>query len=422
MKTNNFQLTESQTNGLTVLNSDNNCFLTGHSGTGKTYLMNKWLNDNKHLKINITASTGMAAILINGKTFHSFFGLGLGEGDSFKLLSKALKNSKVKRNIKNTDVLLIEEVSMLSGYLLTVAESVCKIVKGSEKPWGGIKIIAIGDFAQLPPITKGSNSTFDWCFNSDVWRESEFTNILLKEPVRTANKEFLDILDKIRYGKKCPSILKFMKEREISEEDSYDFEGTRLYPFVAKAEEYNKRKLNDIDKELITLPTKFKAVRNDPNLLAQIKKNIPIPEVLEIKIGALVMLRTNEENGRWVNGTLAIVKKYDAKHKKLILRYLEYDLNFEVHQYTFEIKDDNEKVLASATNFPLILAYATSIHKSQGASIDRLLVDLHGVWEYGQAYVALSRTTNPDNMRIMNPNDKCIKAHPEVINLYEQMK
>jgi ATP-dependent DNA helicase PIF1 len=413
-------LTSQQKEGWKILDSSENVFLTGDAGTGKTFLINTWINSNiLFSEISVVASTGMAAVLLNGRTFHSFFGLGLAKGKKEKIIFSSIKNKKVRQNIIDTDILIIDEISMISGKLLDIANEICKKICYSSLPWGGMQIITIGDFAQLPPISE--DNKIDWCFKSRSWFESNFKNIILTENIRSNNEEFKNFLNKIRYNKIDKEVKNFIFDKEINIKDADNFEGTRLFPIRKKVNEYNKKKLDEIPENEIIINTVFSG---DPKYLEKFKKSIPIDEVLYIKKGALVMVRINDnKNFKYVNGTLARVIDYNIERQEITLEYLKTGETFLIKKHTFEWVDKKEnKTLAKGKNFPICLAWASTIHKSQGASIDSVLIDMENLWDYGQAYVALSRSSNPDNLRILNPSIKSIKCSPEVINFYNFLK
>ena len=176
------ELTPCQMHALNTIQSDKNVFVTGEAGTGKSFLIHHYIL--KHApKTPILASTGAAAVLVGGRTFHSFFSLGILEGGKRKTIEGALKNGKLRKRLRECKEIIIDEISMLPGIVLSTAEEICRLHRENDEPWGGIRVIAVGDFAQLPPVTRPGDDR-DWAFAHSVWGRSEFTPAFLKTPVR----------------------------------------------------------------------------------------------------------------------------------------------------------------------------------------------------------------------------------------------
>src|SRR3989344_2635043 len=186
--------TSCQAKGLHVLERHGNVFLTGAAGTGKSFLLQHYLAGKPTESFPIVASTGVAAVLVGGRTFHSFFGLGILEGGPDATVLRALRSRKLIDRLNCACCVIIDEVSMLSGTMLKVAETIARRARGSGDPWGGLRIIAVGDFAQLPPVTP-DNKDKDWAFLHHVWQESDFQPALLSTVMRTQDIEFLTILN-----------------------------------------------------------------------------------------------------------------------------------------------------------------------------------------------------------------------------------
>jgi len=414
-------LTEAQKNGWFILQKKNtNCFLTGHAGTGKTHLLKQWLSKHSYKRgVKVMASTGMAAVAIGGRTFHSFFGLGIGKGKDEEIVDHTCKNGRKVQLIKETDCIIVDEISMLSGRLINIANIICQHIRGNPSPWGGIKVITCGDFGQLPPISDDGSPTIDWAFKSETWKSSDMKTIFLDDPVRTEDVEFLNILDKVRVGHVDLSVAKFLKNHILDPSEIDSFEGTRIYSTRAKVDEFNRRKLDELPSEEVTFQTSY---TGNEQYFETLKNSLPIPDLLVLKKDALVMLRVNDMDGKFINGTLArVIICHKFQHYLELENILTHE-RFIVYKHTFEWQNDTGKVVAEARNFPVTLAWACTIHKSQGASISRLLVDMGYLWEYGQAYVALSRSSDPTNLKIINPNVDGIKACPEVIEFYENLE
>jgi ATP-dependent DNA helicase PIF1 len=406
------ECTTCQTQALDVLTREGNVFLTGAAGTGKSWLLERYLHGKPSAAFPIVASTGAAAVLVGGRTFHSFFGLGIMEGGLEATVLRARKSRKLGLRLQMASCVVIDEVSMLSGVTLACAERIAREVRGSGEPWGGLRIIAVGDFAQLPPVTAG-NQLKDWAFTHDVWTRSDFQPALLSTVMRTQDIAFLDILNAVRLGTVTPAVRSFLESRTGLHDELQ--EGTRLYPHRAKADAHNHWRLQQLDGPLHSLPTRYEGAER---AMDSAKRAIPIPDVLHLKRGALVMLRKNDVSGeqRYVNGSLGRVIGVDEETLRIGLFTGE---DIEVGREKFSYLDGDGQELVGAWNFPVTLAWATTIHKAQGASLDKMIVDLSALWEPGQAYVALSRVRSAEGLYIERWTESSIKAEPLVSSFYD---
>ncbi len=406
------EFTSSQFSALAALCSNSNVFLTGEAGSGKSFLIEHYMKDHNPKEFPILASTGAAAVLIGGRTFHSFMGLGIMEGGIEKTVRKALKDKKVIRRINKIKGFVLDEVSMISEDTFIAAEQICRLARGKDlEPWGGLRVIAVGDFAQLPPVQKYGPRK--WVFQSKVWQSSHFQVVSLKQNMRTENQDFLQVLNSVRKGEVTELVSDFLNDRTI--DPGEDFTGTRLFPRRNQAEKFNLRKLDEINEDLIEVTSDYAGPQRFIDVLKRVS---PLKEVLKLKIGALVMLKNNDPKQRWVNGSSGIVQTIEDESIKVEL------INgrmVKVEKVSLSLHNAEGDAVASVTNFPMDLAYATTIHKSQGMTLDTLFVDLANLWEPGQAYVALSRITNPENLFIKSWTQKSIKADEQVNSWYNQL-
>ncbi len=407
-------LTPCQTKALDVLHRQGNVFLTGAAGTGKSFLLDRYLANKSSAEFPVVASTGAAAVIVGGRTFHSFFGLGILEGGARVAVARAVKNRRVINRLLRACCVVIDEISMLSGETLAAAEAVSRIARGSDEPWGGLRIIAVGDFAQLPPIATFQQAK-DWAFQHPVWRESGFEPALLSTVMRTQDVNFLEILNFVREGIVNDRVHDFLHERTTPSGVGTD--ATRLYPHRAQAEQYNLRRLEASPKKLHTFPTTY---IGSEKYLESAKKSMPIPETLLLKEGALVMMRKNDASGgfQYVNGSLGHIGAIGEE--SLFVELLTGE-TIEVGREQFSVLDGDGNEVMAAINFPVTLAWATTIHKAQGASLDRLIVDLHSLWEPGQAYVAMSRVRSGDGLMVERWSKSSIRAEPLVTAFYDAL-
>ncbi|MCO5143039.1 MAG: PIF1 family ATP-dependent DNA helicase [Oligoflexia bacterium] len=400
-----------QQKAMNYLLSTENVFLTGKAGTGKSTVIQKYL-EFCGKDVAVLASTGAAAVLIGGRTFHSFFGLGILEGGSDKTIERAAKNPFTKKRIKKTSTIIIDEVSMLTGETLATANALCKLVRNNLAPWGGIRVIAVGDFAQLPPVQRTSKSK-DWAFLHPVWQETNFQSISLHTVHRTKDNQWIQVLNLIREGK-CSELVTSTLNSLTNKQGQKNT--PRLFSHRADAEEYNNSRLKELSGELFEIPTDF---RGEEHSIESLKKQCPISEVLYLKEDALVMIRKNDQEQLFVNGSLALVKRIEKN--SLTLELLENGIEIQLDPMKFELLDGNGEIKASAKNFPVSLAYGTTIHKSQGATIDSLQMKLDRLWECGQAYVALSRVRDHSKIFLESWSPRSIIADNAVIQFHSNL-
>ena len=411
-----YKLTRCQQAGLdSLLESRENIFITGGPGTGKSYLINEFLNLESH-KIPVVASTGAAAILVGGRTFHSFFNLGIMQGSVEQVIDRALQNPRLIRRLNDVNAVVVDEVSMLSWQTLDCAEKIARAARKFDAPWGGMRMIVVGDFAQLPPISRGMDrekekTGRDWCFLGEAWAGARFKTISLQEVKRTDDVEFLQVLEEIRWGKRTDRVEDFLNSRVI-EPHEVEVDTPHVFPRRAQTEAFNKAKLADLPNPLRIFETEYDG---DKRYIERLKTDAPIPPVLELKKGALVMLRVNDSKRRYVNGSLGIISHIEEE----VLQVEAEGQILDIEPYYFVMLDADGDEVAYAKNFPLTLAYANTIHKMQGTTLDRIHVSLRALWEPGQAYVALSRARSGAGVTLAGWDASSIKADPQVREFYQ---
>ncbi|HLD45715.1 MAG TPA: RRM3/PIF1 helicase-like protein, partial [bacterium] len=263
------------------------------------------------------------------------------------------------------------------------------------------------------PISANSR-TKDWAFLSHAWQQTEFENILLKTIVRTREKEFIDVLNEIRIARPTSLARDFLNSK--TEPFVEDYDGTCLFPRRQQTDGFNIKKLAQIDSAPRIFPTKYEGRKE---AIESLKKQAPIPPVLELKIGALVMLRQNDPAYRFINGTTGHVIDIETDRISIELKNKRV---IEVEPSEFSLLDADGEVAASAFNFPLCLAYALTIHKAQGTTLDEALIDLRNLWEPGQAYVALSRLSSSDGLKLIGWDESSILADEQVTRFYENIE
>ncbi len=407
------KLTSCQKLAHVALSGAENVFLSGAAGSGKSFLVNHYLREKDVRTFPVLASTGAAAVLVGGRTFHSFFGLGILEGGPEQTIERASANRQVMKRVKQISGFILDEVSMISGPVLRTAEIICRRIRRNESPWGGLRVIAVGDFAQLPPVDRlGSHRP--WAFLDPVWGWSAFQTVYLQTQTRCRDEDYMRILNRIRVGQVDEEVREYLDAKITP--PLATFQGTRLFPRREETERFNLSMLMQLPGELKAFASIFSG---NAKAVEQLKKSAPVPDVLQIKDQALVMLRQNDPQGRWVNGTTGYIEKIGTG--SLAIRLLS-GRKIEIEKATFSLLDAEGEVVAACTNFPVTLAWATTIHKSQGSTLDRMMVNLRNLWEPGQAYVALSRVSTGQDLCIEGWTAHSIKTDPEVTGFYRQIQ
>lgn len=406
-------LSPEQKIALEVLQSGENVFVTGGAGSGKSYLIRQFMRELNPKVMPLLASTGAAAVLVGGRTFHSFFGLGIMEGGPHETFQRAKEDNKLMKRLREVEGVIIDEISMIPGSAFEVAESLARFARESSLPWGGMRVVVVGDFAQLPPVTR-DNTKRDWSFRSSIWEQSGFQTVQLSQNQRTYDSHFLDVLADVRAGK-VTSLVKEYLDAKIREHDESD-ETTRLFPRRDQSETFNSIKLGQIPDKEVKIPTIY---LGQEKMVEALKRNSPIPPELTLKVGCRVLFLQNDPQKRWVNGTKGTV--VDITEEKITVEK-ETWRHVTVEKAQFSLQNAEGRTMASVINFPLSLAYATTIHKSQGATLDELWVDLSRLWEPGQAYVALSRLRSGDGLKLLGWNPRSILTDPAVTQFYSQLQ
>ncbi|OFZ79412.1 MAG: hypothetical protein A2583_02900 [Bdellovibrionales bacterium RIFOXYD1_FULL_53_11] len=414
------KLTACQKSALKALKSGSgNVFLTGVAGSGKSTVVARLLEKKDH---PIVASTGTAALMLGGRTFHSFFGVGIMEGGFEETVKRALRNPHLARRLKKADTVVIDEISMISGEFLRAAETITRLARASGEPWGGMRIIAVGDFAQLPPVSRTPGRR-DWAFLSETWKKSGFENLLLETVVRSSDQRLLGVLNDVRVGELTYRVRDFLDSRIIDEEDDA-INATILFPFRSNVEDYNLGRLRELDDKEHVFDTVYeiRAAKKDPKMRDKIMENLkrqaPVPGRIVLKRGALVMMRKNDLEGEYANGSLGHVRHIEDEALEISLLAGGSVL---VEKADFTYLDADGTPVAAARNFPVTLAYATTIHKSQGMTLDKAVIDLSGLWEPGQAYVGLSRVRSSDGLYITKWQPGSIRVDAAVAGFYEEL-
>lgn len=400
-----------QDQALAILKTGAHVFLTGEAGSGKTHTINQYTDYLRHHEIDfaVTASTGIAATHIHGMTIHSWSGIGVQSVLDDDALKHIAENRYVSKRIKRAKVLIIDEISMLDGRVLSLVEQVCRRVRKLGLPFGGLQVVLVGDFFQLPPVAGKEKQGSEFAFESEVWQALRPTVCYLSEQHRQEDTAFLRILSAIRRNEFDETHYESISERIVESVNLPD-DMTRLYSHNVSVDTLNAN-------ELKRLPGKTHAytmaLRGPEALTGALIRGCLSPERLELKLGASVMFTKNNQSAGFVNGTLGTVIGFTADKKYPIVKTTD-GMKIETEPMEWTIAEGDE-VFAKVTQIPLRLAWAMTIHKSQGVSLDAAVMDLSQVFEYGQGYVALSRVRTLAGIHLIGVNARAFQVHPVVL-------
>ncbi len=416
-----------QAEALAILKTGANVFLTGEPGSGKTHTINQFVLYLRSCGIepSITASTGIAATHIGGLTIHSWSGIGVRRDLTAYDIDRISQNRNVVRRIENARILIIDEVSMLSARTLSMVEAVCREIRRNQQAFGELQVVLVGDFFQLPPVSRredDAHSTLtensaqeEFAFRSRAWESLNPLICYLSEQHRQEDGVFLEFLSAFRRATIEESHKQLLRTRYSPKPK----EGiTQLYSRNTNVDAINGAELSKLSGAVKT----FAMDSNGPEkLVTALKRGCLSPETLSLKIGARVMFTRNDvTNHRYVNGTLGVVTGFadvaSSPHAETGHPIVTTNTGKVVYAEPDEWRiEDGGRVLARITQIPLRLAWAMTVHKSQGMSLDAAHMDLSDTFEYGQGYVALSRVRTLAGLSLAGLNQRALEVHPEIL-------
>jgi hypothetical protein len=414
-----------------IENGWDHIFLTGNAGTGKSTLLDHFRN-NSQKNIAVVAPTGVAAVNVKGETIHSFFHFPPNVNpDHAKLEAKRTRDAKIYQTL---ETLVIDEVSMVRADLMDSINSFLQTVRKNKSPFGGVQVVMVGDLHQLPPVvTRDEQEAIDSLYRSPYFFSSNAFSSLtdglykqikffeLSTIYRQTDKDFIDILNRVRHKETTQSDLDRLNQCRIEGEeflDGYIY----LTAMNDQADKINQYKLNEIDGQSIY----FKGLTTG----SFSEKQFPAADQLEMKTGARVMLLNNDPKDRWINGTLGTLFQIRSDHALVKLDSGELEVVEPVTWMSYKTTLNPEtmklesKEVGSFRQMPLRLAWAITIHKSQGKTFDKVAIDMgRGAFAHGQTYVALSRCTSLKGLRLVRPLDQSsIIMDDRVLNFLKNIK
>jgi ATP-dependent DNA helicase PIF1 len=395
-----------------LLKLGENVFLTGAAGAGKTWLLNCYINHLRehNVAIAVTASTGIAATHLNGRTIHSWSGMGVRDTLNADDLDKLQRNKRVRRNYTGVKVLMIDEISMLHPWQLDMVDRIARHMLDPAKPFGGLQIVLCGDFFQLPPVVRATAQTSKiFAYESAAWETGRFHVCYLQEQHRQGDDPLLQILNDIRNGTAGEQTKVPLRTR-YKREPAGGVRPTRLYARNMSVDSINDTELEKLDGKTRVFAMESSGFRA---LVEGLMKSCLAPQELRLKAGAEVMFVKNAVDGSYVNGTRGVVVGFDPEAGWPVIRTLDNDLiTASPQEWKYE---ENSVIRATVTQIPLRLAWAITIHKSQGMTLDTAEIDLGDAFEPGMGYVALSRLRSLSGLKLMNLNATALQVHPAVL-------
>lgn len=400
---------------LGILLSGKSALVTGAAGTGKTYLLNQFIKRARAMgkKVSVTATTGLAATHLNGNTIHSWSGMGIYDDlpdHFFDKLSKTRRDTILK-----TDILVIDEISMMHDFRLDMLDDILRVVRAVDKPFGGVQLVMSGDFFQLPPVNRGDSRQGSFVVFSQSWQMLSPVVIYLEEQFRQEDEVLLDILTAMRSGDVRRHQAEALLERtEITppEEDITELHTTNID--VDKINLHRLKQIDDDDREYQQTST------GSSVYVESLKRSVLAPEILVLRRGALVMAVKNSSDKQYVNGSVGVVVNFEPLTEYPVVKFRN-GREITMVPDTWELRDGEQK-RASISQVPLRLAWAITVHKSQGMTLDAVKIDLRKAFVEGMGYVALSRVRDINHLYLYGINRKALEVSQDALAIDETLR
>lgn len=402
-----------------------NLFVTARAGAGKSYLI-RFIQENFPQRLILSASTGIAANNIGGRTLHSTFLINPNNMNAQESISKLMVITKKRNQIQKAKLLIIDEISMVSDRLLNCVDTICRGVrKCKDLPFGGLQVAFFGDFLQLPPVFKGESANDKICWGCRAWEEAKVKPILITSNFRQATDiDFYQLLSRLRYNQLTREDVQNIWARAVPADDT----AIRIFSTNAEVDYYNDSKYRLLPKET---EKRYVAVCDgDINLIQNYWKDALIPEELFLRKGARVMMCKNlsfDDGSYLFNGSLGEVVDYSpagfptVKFDQGVTLVIQPDVIYEAKE---KDQEGHETTLASITQVPLKLAYAVTVHKSQGQTFDKVVFNCSRAFVCGQAYTAFSRARTLEGLHVYGFNPSSVGTHsdPDMVDRYLKLE
>lgn len=400
---------------LAILLSGRSALLTGAAGTGKTYLLNTFIAQarKRGKKVSVTATTGLAATHLGGNTIHSWSGIGVSDhltNNFFERLSKTRRDV-----ISKTDVLIIDEISMLHDFRLDMIDKVLRTVRENDQPFGGIQLVMSGDFFQLPPVNRPNEQGGGFVVYSDAWQELQPAVLYLERQYRQNDEQLLEILTALRTGDVRRRHVEALLTRTEIEPPDGDI--TELHTVNVDVDDINIQKLAELPGE----ERSYQQTTTGSKIYVEnLQRSVLAPENLVIKLGALVMAVKNSPQKLYANGSIGTVVDFEPLTEYPVVEFRD-GRRVTMAPDVWELRD-GERKRASISQVPLRLAWAITVHKSQGMTLDAAKIDLRKAFVEGMGYVALSRVRDLDNLYLYGINRRALEVSPDALAIDEVLR
>ena len=400
---------------LAILLSGRSALLTGAAGTGKTYLLNTFIAQarKRGKKVSVTATTGLAATHLGGNTIHSWSGIGVNDhlpNNFFERLSKTRRDV-----ISKTDVLIIDEISMLHDFRLDMIDKVLRTVRENDRPFGGIQLVMSGDFFQLPPVNRPNEQGGGFVVYSDAWQELQPAVLYLERQYRQNDEQLLEILTALRTGDVRRHHVEALLARTEIEPPDGDI--TELHTVNVDVDDINIQKLAELPGEERSYQQTTTGLKI---YVENLQRSVLAPENLVIKLGALVMAVKNSPQKLYANGSIGTVVDFEPLTEYPVVEFRD-GRRVTMVPDVWELRD-GERKRASISQVPLRLAWAITVHKSQGMTLDAAKIDLRKAFVEGMGYVALSRVRDLDNLYLYGINRRALEVSPDALAIDEVLR
>ena len=400
---------------LEIMLAGESALLTGPAGAGKTYVLNRFIQFAKAegKKVSVTATTGLAATHLGGNTIHSWSGIGIAD-----MLPSGFADRlpKTRREIiEKTDVLIIDEISMLHDFRLDMVDEVCRLVRKKDEPFGGIQLIMSGDFFQLPPVNRADSQAGGFVVHSQAWAELEPAILYLEEQYRQNDEHLLEILNALRANDVRRHHAEKLLERADIAAPHDDI--TELHTVNIDVDTLNKKRLQQLDAEEKVYT---QVTTGSQNYVENLQRSVLVPPELKLKKGALVMAVKNSPTRTYANGSVGTVIGFEQGTEYPIVEFRN-GKTVTMTPESWELRDGDKK-RASISQIPVRLAWAITVHKSQGMTLDAAKIDLRKAFVPGMGYVALSRVKNLENLYLYGINRMALQISEDALAINDVLK